>query len=87
MSYTITNEHMQEHTSGTDRRVFEINHLIGFKLGDALSIALEKGYYLENILITAPPKLEISNYDDSFRVLRVQTLGDKRLKILVCKPL
>lgn len=61
--------------------------LIGLTLGDALKIVLDKGYSVENISITAPPRLNISEYDNSFRVLRITHSGDKRLSILVCKPL
>ena len=87
MSYTKANEHIATSTSGEGDILTDINQLIGFTLGDAIKIALEKGYNVENISITAPPKLEISEYDPSFRVLRVHSLGDKRLTILVCKPL
>jgi len=92
LSYTTkADEHIEESIAGdgeflTDINT-DINQLIGFTLGDALKIALQQGYCVENISITAPPKLEISEYDDSFRVLRVHSLGDKKLTILVCKPL
>ena len=87
MSYTKVDEHMTSSVSGEVGIFTIIDHLVGFTLGDALTIALEKGYCVENISITAPPKLEISEYDDSFRVLRVYSLGDKKLTLLVCKPL
>jgi hypothetical protein len=78
---------MGESICGIDDFSTEISHIIGSTLGDALKIASAEGYVVENISITAPPKLEISEYDDTFRVLRVNSLGDKRLTILVCKPL
>lgn len=87
MSYTKIDEHTIDGLSGEDGSITIIDHLVGFTLGDALKIALEMGYCVENISITAPPKLEISEYDHSFRVLRVYSLGDNRLTILVCKPL
>jgi len=87
LSYTIADEHMEDSIIGDGGFLTDINHLIGFTLGDALKIALEKGYYVENISITSPPRMEISVYDDSFRVLRVHSLEGKRLTILVCKPL
>ena len=65
----------------------DLANLIGLTLGDVLKIVQEKGYSVESISITAPPRLEISEYDQSFRVLRVQPLEGKRLTILVCKPL
>jgi len=87
LSYTKTDEHIEESISGDSEFLTDINQLIGFTLGDALKLASQKGYCVENISITAPPKLEIFEYDDSFRVLRVYSLGYKKLTILVCKPL
>lgn len=87
MSYTKAAEHLDDSIIGEGYFLTDINNLIGLTLGDALKIALDKGYCVENISITAPPRLEISEYDHSFRVLRVHSLGDKRLTILVCKPL
>lgn len=87
MGSTNADENMEDSIVGDDCFLTDINNLIGFTLEDALKIALEKGYCVENISITAPPRLEISEYDHSFRVLRVDALGDKRLNILVCKPL
>ncbi len=87
MSYTKVDEHIENSKSEDGCFLTEINQLIGFTLGDALKIALEKGYCVENISITSPPKLGISEYDYSFRVLRVHSLGGKRITILVCKPL
>lgn len=63
------------------------NRLIGCTLGVALKTAEEKGYSVEEILITAPPKMEISEYDATFRVIRVRYSGNNKLSILVCKPL
>lgn len=83
MSYTNTNTEDGIAEDG----LFDINSLIGFTLGDALKVVLKKGYCVENISITSPPKLQISEYDYSFRVLRVELLEGKRLTMLVCKPL
>lgn len=63
------------------------NRFIGYTLGAALEAAEEMGYHIEKISITMPPKLEISEYDTSFRVIRVQCAGKNKLLILVCKPL
>lgn len=65
----------------------DITELVGFTLGDVLKVVQEKGYTVGNISITTPPKLEISEYDQSFRVLRIQPLEENSLTILVCKPL
>jgi len=87
LSYTKADEHIEDSLLEDGCFFTDINHLIGFTLGDALKLALEKSYCVENISITSPPKLEISEYDHSFRVLRVHSLGGNRLTILVCKPL
>jgi hypothetical protein len=87
LGYTKANEHIKDSTIEDGHFLTDINDLIGFTLGDALKIALEKGYSIEDISITAPPRMDISEYDHSFRVLRVHSLGGKRLTILVCKPL
>ncbi|WP_313563512.1 hypothetical protein [Ruminiclostridium cellobioparum] len=63
-----------------------MNRLIGYTLGDAFKLAREKGFEIGEITITSPPKMEILEYDDSFRVLRVNT-SENKLNILVCKPL
>lgn len=83
MSYT--NENKEDGTAGGDS--FDIGSLVGFTLGAALRTALAEGYCIENISITSPPKLQISEYDNTFRVLRVELLADRRLSMLVCKPL
>lgn len=87
MSYTRANGYIEDTKSGEADVVAGFANLIGFTLRDVLKIVQEKGYSVENISITAPPRLEISEYDDSFRVLRVQPLEGNRLTILVCKPL
>lgn len=63
-----------------------MNQLIGFTLGDALKKAESEGFLIDKISITAPPKIQISEFDNTFRVLRVKADGNK-LNILVCKPL
>ncbi len=65
----------------------DITDLVGFTLRDVLKVIQEKGYTVANISITSPPRLQISEYDQSFRVLRVQPLEGNSLSILVCKPL
>lgn len=63
-----------------------MNRLIGYTLGDAFKLSREEGFEIGEITITSPPKMEILEYDDSFRVLRVNT-SENKLNILVCKPL
>ncbi len=63
-----------------------MNQLIGFTLGDAIIKAESEGFIIDKISITAPPKIQVSEYDNTFRVLRVIAHGSK-INILVCKPL
>ncbi len=63
-----------------------MNRLTGYTLGDVFKLAREEGFIIGKITITSPPKMEITEYDDTFRVLRVNTSEDK-LNVLVCKPL
>ncbi len=63
------------------------NSLIGYTVGDALKAAGDRGYPVDGIFISSPPKINITEYDDSFRVIRVKTLNNKSLNLLVCKPL
>ncbi len=63
------------------------NSLIGYTVGDAVKAAGNMGYTIDGILISSPPKMSITEYDDSFRVIRVKTLNNKSLNLLVCKPL
>ncbi len=63
------------------------NSLIGYTVRDALKVVGDRGYPIDGIFISSPPKLSITEYDDSFRVLRVKIINKKSLNILVCKPL
>lgn len=61
--------------------------IIGLDLGTAKKIAGEYGYHIYQVAVTSPPRLAITEYDDSFRVLRVDEKKDKSLAALICKPL
>jgi hypothetical protein len=63
-----------------------MNRLIGYTLGEALKLAQNDGFIIDKITITSPPKMELSEYDETFRVLRVDT-SENKLNVLVCKPL
>lgn len=61
--------------------------LIGYTLGDAVKSVGDMGYAIDSISVSSPPKMNITEYDDSFRVVRAMALKNKSLSILVCKPL
>lgn len=56
--------------------------ITGFDLGTAKKIAEKHGYHINHISVTSPPRLAISEYDDSFRVLRANRKDDKSLHII-----
>jgi hypothetical protein len=87
LSCSIADGYKEESISCDIDLAVNITDLVGFNLGYVLKVAQEKGYTVGDISITSPPKLEISEYDQSFRVLRIQSLEGNRLTILVCKPL
>lgn len=87
MGYTVDWENSGG-ISDVEGRQDSISHdFIGYTLGDAVKLAREKGCVIDGISVSSPPRMKITEYDDSFRVIRVKTLANKRLIILVCKPL
>lgn len=86
MCYTKTNIN-EFCLSSEDILAKELSLFIGLTLGDAKMFAKDNDYGIENITVTAPPRMVIAEYEDSFRVLRVSAVQDKKLSILICKPL
>jgi hypothetical protein len=65
----------------------KIEDLVGLELGDAEKIASGLEYEIDEIIVTSPPRYEKGGYDLSFRVIRVRETGNKKISLLVCKPL
>lgn len=65
----------------------ELPDIAGYTIKDAMSILNNSGWTVNNILIVKPPRDVIEQYDDSFRIIKVQKILDKSLNLLVCKPL
>ena len=64
-----------------------IPDVVGFTLGEARGVLDNSGVSITAVRITAPPKEITAEYDDSFRVLRLNIIGDKSIELLICKPL
>ncbi len=65
----------------------EIPDIIGFNLGDALEVLKKGNIPICKIDVTSAPRLKCLQYDDSFKVLRMSSTVDKKVKLLICKPL
>lgn len=65
----------------------ELPDLSAFTLGEARKILAEKGFNKLEVHITAPPKENITEYDDDFRIIRTCLKSDGTVSMLVCKPL
>lgn len=65
----------------------KIEDLVGLELRDAEELASGFGYEIDEIVVTSPPKYESGGYDPLFRVIRVRETENKKISLLVCKPL
>lgn len=59
----------------------------GYTIGEARVILGNAGIEIEEIQITTPPKHRLDEYEENFRVIRFQMLDNKKVKLLICKPL
>mgnify|MGYP000739794960 CR=1 FL=1 len=65
----------------------ELPDLSAFTLGQAKAVLAEKGFSKLEIHITAPPKENVTEYDDNFRIVRTQLKTDGTVSLLICRPL
>ncbi len=61
--------------------------IVGLTLEDARAVLTREGFTETTIKVTAPPREKSRNFDESYRVLRVNSIHGKSIEILVCKPL
>lgn len=61
--------------------------VLGYTLGDAKTVLKEKEIIINNIIISAPPKLDIKYFDDSFRVIKINYYNEKKADLIISKPL
>lgn len=61
--------------------------ILGLSLECALAECLDRGCVIKQIKLTAPPRRQDRQYDNSYRIVRVDYLAENEISILVCKPL
>lgn len=61
--------------------------IIGYKLDEAEIILKEAGLTIASIQVTTPPRMKIYQYDNQFRVVKLNVLCNKSVELIVCKPL
>jgi hypothetical protein len=64
-----------------------IPDVVGYSLGDARSLLNQESISINNIAVTAPPKHKSNEFEDFYRVLRINIINEKNIDLLVCKPL
>jgi hypothetical protein len=65
----------------------KISDVVGLQLGDAKQILDSMNIEVGSIIVTSPPRERSGEYDDSYRVIRATEVEEKKVKLLVCKPL
>ncbi len=61
--------------------------VIACTLLEAREALSKAGIHIEEVLVASPPFSENSGYDESFRVIGIRPTDDKKVKLIVCKPL
>jgi len=61
--------------------------VIGYSLEKARVILKEAGVVEVDIKTTAPPRLRCNEFNDDYKVIRINLLENKRIELVVCKPL
>ena len=59
--------------------------ITGFTLGEARVSLINAGFEISRIITTFPPRQRDANYNDSFRVLRINSVEGARVELLVSK--
>ncbi|HHV29611.1 hypothetical protein [Acetivibrio mesophilus] len=61
--------------------------VIGFTLGEARKILNSAGGKIASIRVTSPPKAELADIDDYYRVINAIDKGEEGIELIICKPL
>ncbi len=64
-----------------------IPDIVGFTLGDAMAKLEKERITVDKVVVTSPPRERSNEYDDSYRVIKVNTIDSQSVQILICKPL
>ncbi|HHV98138.1 MAG TPA: hypothetical protein GXX36_00960 [Clostridiaceae bacterium] len=55
----------------------------GFTLGEARAFLKNAGFEISSITTTSPPRRRHTDYNDSFRVLRINNIEGTKVELLV----
>ncbi len=64
-----------------------IPDVAGYTLGNAKAILKDAGVKIHSVVITSPPREKIFECQDYFRVVKINTLDNKNVELIVVKPL
>ena len=65
----------------------QIPDVVGYTLCEAREILNVHKINISGIKTATTPKDSSQDYNDSYRVLRMEILGDSDVELLICKPL
>lgn len=61
--------------------------IVGFTLDEAKDRIQKSGMVVERHTVLTPPREKASEYDGTYRVIRVISMGNDKLELQICKPL
>lgn len=64
----------------------QIPDVAGFTLGEAIELINRTGLNIRHVRVTAPPRLKHGGYNESYRVIKLETVNRKEIDLLVCNP-
>lgn len=65
----------------------DIENLAGYCLGEVRELLKDKGVVIDDVKVTSQPREKISEYDDTFRVIRLKKISENKAEILVCRDM
>lgn len=61
--------------------------IIGFTLDEAKDRIQKSAMVVERITVLSPPREKTLEFDGTYRVIRVISMGNDKLELQICKPL
>jgi hypothetical protein len=68
-------------------QVIKIPDIIGFTLEKGIELLQNEGFSVDNIFVTAPPRLRGVEYDKNCRIVKFKVLESGCIDLTVVKPL
>ncbi|GAE87492.1 hypothetical protein [Acetivibrio straminisolvens] len=62
-------------------------NVIGFTLEEARNMLKDTGGKIASVRMTSPPKAELTDICDYYRVINAIDKGEEGIELIVCKPL